>query len=166
MSDGTLSQELEGKPVIGMTDGNIVAKLEDVLIDPETCQIAALVTSRGGLLKREIKAILGTDVHVWGRDAVLVRRADVVVEEEQVPGIEKWLSVVHDLKGREVVDTCGVRIGVLGDVIIAPQGQIMGYDLSQVFVKGPVAYSRQVPAEATRSLGRDALIVDATQIEG
>ena len=51
------------------------------------------------------------------------------------------------------------------DVVIDERGQVIGYDLTAVFVEGPVAWSRQVPTEAVRSLSRDALLVDLAQVQ-
>ena len=164
MSDTHLAQELCGKPVISVTNGNIVARFEDVLIDPDTQQVAALVTSQGALSNHKTNVIPGRVVHVWGRDTILINRTDVLAQEDQLPGIEEWLSVSRHLKGRTVVSTEGTRIGQLYDVVIDTQGHIVGYDLTQVFVEGPLAHSMQVPAQAMRSLSRDVLIVDLTKI--
>ena len=164
MSDTHLAQGLRGKPVISVTNGNIVASFEDVLIDPETQQVTALVTAKDSLSNRAIKVIPSKVVQFWGRDTILINRTDVLAQEDQLPGIEKWLSVSRHLKGRTVVNIEGTRIGQLYDVVIDTQGQIVGYDLMQVFVEGPLAHSMQVPVEAMCSLSPDALIVDVTKI--
>ena len=114
---------------------------------------------------RGVKAILGAEVRVWGRDVVLTNRPDVVVGRDELPGIESWLSVARQIRGREVIGIDGTCIGVLGDVLLDEHGWVLGYELAQVFVEGPVAYSMQVQAKAARFLSRDALIVDMAQAE-
>ena len=165
MPSTSLTQELDGVPIISVTNGRIVAWLADVLVDPDTCQVAALVTSTAGPPALGVQAIPIGEVLVWGPDAVLVNRADVIIPGRHLPGSERWLSVAKQLKQCEVVGTDGTRIGELGDVVIDSRGQIVGYDLAQVFVEGPVAYSRQVPARATYALKRDRLVVDMAGIE-
>jgi uncharacterized protein YrrD len=168
MSDTCLSQELHGKPIVSVTNGRIIAKVLDVLMDPDRLQLAAVVTSKGGLLSREkdIQVIPSVEVQVWGRDVVLVSRSDVIVKKSELPGSEKWLSVTDRIKGHDVISTDGQRIGKLNDVVVDSRGQLVGYDLVQAFVfkGGPSAGLKQITAGATSSLGQDVLIVDATRI--
>jgi uncharacterized protein YrrD len=51
------SQELIGNPVIGISRGEMIAKVADVQIDPNILKAAVAITSRGSLLDREIEAI-------------------------------------------------------------------------------------------------------------
>ena len=165
MSTAYLSGELRGKPVINVCDGSVVARLEDVLIDPDTLQVAALVTWRNRVPNGKIRAIPDDEIRVWGRDAILTDRPDAGAQGDQFPGVETWLSASEDIEGRQVIGTDGVRIGIVEGVVIDAQGQVVGYDLRQVFIEGPVAYSMQVPARAVCSIGPDALIVDLTRVK-
>ena len=169
MSTTCLTQELQGKPVICVTDGAIVAKVLDVLVDPDALQVAAAITSKGGALKRqrEIEVIPASEVQVWGQDAVLVKGPDVIVKDSQLPGREKWLSASDQVKGHDVIGGDGTRIGQLNDVVVDVNGQFVGYDLTQPFVYGddPAQKIKQIPAGATSVLGRDVLIVEMTQIK-
>ncbi len=169
MSTTCLTQELQGKPVISVTDGSIIAKVLDVLVDPDALRVAAAITSKGSALKRqrEIEVIPADEVQVWGQDAVLVVRPDVIVKDSELPGRERWLSVSGQVKGHDVIGGDGTRIGQLNDVVIDVNGQFVGYDLAQPFVYGddPAQRMKQIPAEATSVLGQDVLIVVMTQIE-
>ncbi|GAB4535755.1 MAG: hypothetical protein Kow0063_20370 [Anaerolineae bacterium] len=168
MSDTCLSQALQGKPVVSVTNGKIIAKVLDVLMDPDSLQLAAVVTSKGGLLSREkdVEVIPSPEVQVWGQDVVLVSRPDVIVKKSELPGSEKWLSVTDRIKGHDVISTEGQRIGKLNDVVVDNRGQLVGYDLVQAFVfsGGPSAGLKRITARATSSLGQDVLILDAAQI--
>jgi len=162
MSTPFLSQGLKGKTVVSVSDGQIIAKVTDVLIDLEARQVAVLIVSKSGLFKRgATEAIPGKEVQVWGQDVILVSRPDVVISEDQLFGREKWLSVPAQIKGRTVVGTDGTRIGELQDLVIDAQGQVIAYELARVFVGGPVAESKRIAIELTSSLGPDVLIVDA-----
>jgi len=163
MSITYLTRELKGKTIVSITNGVVVGQIIDVLIDPNALKVAALVTSKGGLLKRgETEAIPADEVQVWGGDVILVSGPNVVVKEDQLPSLEKWLSASDRIKGYTVVSTDGARIGELNDVMLDSQGQIVAYDLGQVFVEGPVGESKRIAAELTHSLGPDVLIVDAS----
>lgn len=169
MSTTCLTQELQGKPIISVTNGAIIAKVLDVLVDPDALRVAAAVTSKGSALKRqrEIEVIPADEVQVWGQDAVLVKGPDVIVNDSQLPGREKWLSVSGQVKGHDVIGGDGTRVGQLNDVVIDVNGQFVAYDLAQPFVYGtdPTQKMKQVPAETTSVLGQDVLIVDMAQIQ-
>jgi uncharacterized protein YrrD len=169
MPSTCLTQELQGKPIISVTDGSIIAKVLDVLVDPDALRVAAAVTAKGGgLLKREVglDVIPSDEVQVWGRDVVLVKRPDAIVKDSELPGSQAWLSVSGQVKGRDVVGDDGTRVGQLNDVVIDVEGQFVGYDLAQPFVSGddPAQKMKQVPAEATSVLGQDVLILDMAQV--
>ncbi len=164
-----LSRELHGKSIVSVTNGQIIAKVEDVMLDPGALRVAALVTSESGLgrmlkFDRKTEAIPGSEVQVWGQDVVLVSRPDVITNIEELPGSDQWVSVSEKIKGRDVISADGTRIGQLNDVVIDLQGQLVGYDLGRVFVQGPPAQSKRIGVEATRSLGQDVLIVDMAEI--
>jgi uncharacterized protein YrrD len=167
MSEVRSSREFIGKPIISMTDGTSIGKVVDVMIDPSAAQVAAVVTSKGGLLTRggQVQAIPAGEVKVWGRDAVLVNRPDVIAKKDELSGSQEWLSVADEVKGRDVVSIDGTRIGQLNDIVLDLQGQLVAYDLAQVLVPGPLAESRRLAAESTRSFGRDVLIVDRIQTD-
>ena len=158
-----LSRELIGKPLISVTNGKRIAKVEGVLVDPEKLEVAGLVTSKGGLFKQEITVELGSKVEVWGEDALLVSDAEAPLSEDQVPDLGEWLSVSDRLKGREVVNAQGTRVGFLEDVLIDTRGRVVEYQLGQVFVEGEVTEAKRIPVERTRSLGQDVLVLEVAE---
>jgi uncharacterized protein YrrD len=159
MSDVYHGQDLIGKPIIDQTTGQIIADIADVLIDPNIAQVAALVTSKGNLFDRQIEAIPSHEVQVWGEDAILVGRTDVISKVEELAGSGKWLSVSDHVKGHEVVSSLGMRIGELNDVMINAEGQLVAYELDRVFIEGPLAESKRIPADIAQAFGQDVLIV-------
>ena len=159
MSTRIASQEFVGNPVIIIANGEMIAEIKDLLIDPSALKVAAAITSKGTLLSREVEAIPEEQVEVWGQDAVLVKQPDVIVNEEGLNDRDGWLSTSDDIRGYEVVAEDGTRIGTLADVILNTEGQIMGYEMAEVAVEGRVAVANWIDVKATRSLGPDVLIV-------
>lgn len=162
MAAVTLTASLKSMPVISITNGEILAKIENILINPNTRAVSALSFTKGGLLSRATQLIPAKEIRVWGEDVILVSGPDVFVPKENVSGYEDYLSVSDQLKGREVVSQDGKRIGILNDVLIDDQGQLVGYDLSKVFIEGAVAENKRISVEATHALGPDVLVVDQT----
>ena len=162
MASVTLTASLKGKPVVSLTNGEIIAKVETVLINPNTRAVAALSFTKGGLLSRATRLLPAEEIRVWGEDVILVSGPDIFVQEEDLTGYDEYLSVGDQLKGREVVSQDGKRIGILNDVLIDDEGHLVGYDLSKVLIEGPVADSKRISVEATHALGPDVLVVDQT----
>ena len=74
MSAIHLTQDLLGKPVISIVNGNVLARLQDVLVSPDMRQIAAAVTSDGGTAHRGLG---------YGLPKVLIEGA--IADSRQVP---------------------------------------------------------------------------------
>lgn len=159
--EGRLGDDITGKSLISAHGGEKLGEVSNILIDPDTLRVSALVISQGNIFNREDLIFPADDVQVWGKDVILIKQSGAGRREEEFPGREKWLNVSDDIKGRYVVSMDGTRIGQVNDVVIGPDGRILGYDLSQVFVEGPLAESKRIPVDATHSLGKDVLIVNA-----
>jgi uncharacterized protein YrrD len=164
MSTRITSQKLIGNPVIGITTGEMIAKIEDLQIDPNTLSAVAAITSKGTLLRREVEAIEAAQVEVWGQDAILVKKPDVIVKEGEQSGRDGWLSASDDIRGYEVVAEDGTRVGTLSDVVLDTEGQIMGYEMADVAIEGRVAVADWIDVKATRSLGPDVLLVKSEYV--
>ena len=159
-------RDLLGKPVVSVLTGNVLATLEDVLVAPNLRQVAAAIGCRSSVSGFQTRALPSQEILVWGRDVILTDRSDLGDRpggaDEQ---LLQWPGFFGRLKECKVISTGGTLIGILYDMVITDRGQIVGYDLSEVIVGGPIAYSRQVPAQACRLLRADALVVDASRIE-
>jgi uncharacterized protein YrrD len=157
------SRDLIGRLIVTVTHGEIVGKVKDVLIDPDRFEIAALVL-QGKMLRRESLVIPRSVVHVFGEDVVLVKSNETMPRDDTLQNVASLIAVSGQMKGRQIATEKGVRVGILNDVLVDEAGKVVGYDLSKVFVTGDVAESKQVPFQATRSVGPDLIIVDSEAI--
>jgi uncharacterized protein YrrD len=159
-----LSQEVKGFQVISVTNGEIIAEVQDVMIDLNNLQVAAVVTSKGNILKTKLELIVRDDVQVWGEDVILVSEPDVIHDEEELKGAGNWESSIEKVSGKKVIDTNGDQIGELNDVVIDSEAKILGYDLSSISLEGPVADTKRIHVNTTQAMGADALIIDTTKL--
>lgn len=158
------AHDLNGKTLVDINDGQRLGNISEVMIDPDGLRIAALVTSRGGLLNREDVAVPASAVQVWGKDVVLVSEHGQTFSTDD-PKYGGWIKLSDQIKGRYVVSTDGTRVGQVDDLLIDSDGRLAGYDLSQVFLEdSPLADHKRIPAEATSSFGKDVLIVDMDKV--
>ncbi|MGC9346557.1 MAG: PRC-barrel domain-containing protein [Anaerolineae bacterium] len=158
------AQAMKEMPIVSFSNGEIIAKVTDMLINPQSRSVSALLSTEGGLLSRTTKVIPATEIQVWGEDVVIVTGPDIFINKEELPCHEQCLSLVNQIKGREVVGQDGTRIGTLSDVLIDDEGRLVGYDLGKVDIEGPVAKSKRIGVEATYALGPDVLVVDESKL--
>jgi uncharacterized protein YrrD len=148
-----------GHEIISLKDGRKIAKIDDILVDPQKLCLAAVVTSKGRLLSRKVEAISAENIQVWGKDVLIVKQPDVIQLSDELSGYPTWLSVQDQLKGREVVSMNGERIGQVEGVFVVPDGHLSGLQLNKA-----VAGSKRIPIAAVHSLGKDILIVDLVKL--
>ncbi len=142
-----LGKDLEGKPIISVADGRILGRAKDVYVDPEINKLMGLFTGMEGVIRRRSQVIPSDDVVLYGIDVILVKDAEVIVNDKKLPEVKSWQRL-KDLQGREVVTPGGTKLGTVGDVILDETGQIVGLHLSRVHVKGPLAEQGSIPREA------------------
>lgn len=159
-----LAQDIKGFQIISNSNGQIIGRVEDLLVDMNTLQVAAIVTFTGNLLDSNIKAIPRKDIELWGEDVILTTGVEVIFEQNKLDDSGNWASVLNNIKGKDVLNTKGERIAVLNDVVIDSEGQIVGYDLSKVFIEGPVEKSKRIHRRTTHTMGADALIIDTENL--
>lgn len=149
-----LGKDLEGKPIVSVADGRILGRAKDIFVDPELSELVGLFTGMEGVIRRRTLVIPSVDVVLFGIDVILVRDADVIVNDQKLPEVKEWQRL-KQLQGREVVTSGGTKLGIVGDVILEATGNIVGLNLSRVFVKGPLADKGSVPREAIVEPRRD-----------
>ena len=153
------SRDLIGRLIITVTRGEIVGKVKDVLIDPEKWEIAALVLPSKAF-RKETNIIPRGVVHIFGRDVVLVKSNEAMPRDDTLEHVASLIAVSGEMKGRQIATEKGVRVGVLNDIVVDEAGKVVAYDLAKVYVKGPIAESKEIPFHATRSVGPDLIIID------
>jgi uncharacterized protein YrrD len=162
-----LGKDLIDKPVISITDGRLVGKVKDLYLNDKLESIVGLHLGSEGIFNRRSLAISRDRVTLLGIDAILVDSSEnVVVDEEQLEGSEGWLRR-QDVQGRGVDTTGGTKVGVIGEILINDQGDVLGFKLARVFVEGPMAKKQAVAREVVVDVGNvdGAMTIDLAQAE-
>jgi uncharacterized protein YrrD len=155
----TKLSDLKGKSILSTTNGERIGQVDDVLVDPQSMSISGLVFNVGGMFDREHHIIPADNVEKWGQDAILIGGGQTYIDKAEVPGYENWISTEDSLHGLSVVTTNGDRLGTISDVMVDSQGNLTSFRVSE----GQTAFggsSFEIPAQATRTLGKDVAIVD------
>jgi uncharacterized protein YrrD len=129
-------------------------------------QVAGVYLGSEGLLRRKEKVILRADVQVLGVDAWLVSSAAVVTPLKSIAEGQTF-TLVDNMRGREIQTDGGTRMGVVEDVILDLDLQVLGFQLGKVYVQGPLAQKKAIVRDAVLDPGgkNRAMIVDLVMAE-
>jgi uncharacterized protein YrrD len=161
-----LGKDLINKPIYSVDEGKLLGKVQDLYLDNAYEVLLGLYIGSQGLVRRKAELIRSGDVVVFGTDAVLVRSNDVITDDGALPAAKSW-SRREKLIGREADTPGGTRLGVIGDVIVDPNGRITGFALSRTYVEGPLAEKRVISRSVVTDTGQEdgRMTVDLAKLE-
>ncbi|MFL7839737.1 MAG: hypothetical protein ACK2U0_21570 [Candidatus Promineifilaceae bacterium] len=159
-------KDLDNKPIISVSDGQILGRTKDLYVNQDLTQLAGLYVGSEGVIRRTDKIIPTEYINLFGIDVILVKSPDVISTTKAVPESDKWRRL-SDLHGKEARTPGGTKLAAIDDVILDELGAISGFSLSRVFVSGPLADRPFIPREVVVDAFQsgDALLVDFPQLE-
>jgi len=142
-----LFSQAKGHKVVSTATAEQVGKVKDVVVDPTTHSVVALLlkkTDHGSVLR-------WSDLTGFGSDAATVASVDLLLEsDDQVDGLR---GKEHEVLGKRVLDTRGDELGEVKDLDIDPtSGAIISLVLER----------RSVPGAALVGVGSYAVVVGQT----
>ena len=160
------SKEQSNKPLISITDGKKLGEIKDLFLDQEMREVAAVFLGREGLISRKTLLIPRSAVQVYGIDVWLVSGSDTVTGPEGLSEVGT-LTLIGDLRGRELQTEGGTKIGVIDHVILDNEARVLGFGLGKVYAQGPLAERKMLAREAIMDLGdaKKPMTVNLAQAE-
>jgi len=160
-------KQVQGKPLISLTDGKKLGDIKDLLLDETISKLSGVYLSAEGLIKRKELAIPRESVQVMGVDAWLVTDSNVVAAPEDIPGYANFVAL-NTLRGREIHSEGGTRLAAIEDIIFDDDGDIVGFSLGKIFVQGTLAERKTIAREAISTVGgiSSAMTTDLAKAEG
>lgn len=161
-----LGKDLTGKPIISINDGRHLGSVKDLYINTDLYWLTGIHVGQEGLLKRKALVIHRDHVVVFGIDAMLVKKADVITDDKELPEAGEWQRL-DKLRGREVDTPGGTKVGTIGDIVLGEEGHISGFSLAKIFVEGPIAEKGFIHREALVDTGQTdgKMTVDLPKVE-
>lgn len=159
-------KDLIGKSIISINDGRLLGYVKDIYLNDTLDWITGIFLGNEGLLKRKARLIDRDQVVVFGIDAVLVKKDDVVTDDQNHEAVATWLRL-DKLRGRDIDTPGGTKVGSIGDIILGPEGNITGFVLAKVHVEGPIAREGQIPRAGLLDTGNldGVMTIDLARIE-
>jgi uncharacterized protein YrrD len=161
-----LGNDLDNKPIISVSDGQILGRTKDLYVNQDISQLAGLYLGTEGVIRRTDRIIPNDRIILFGIDVILVKDADVVTTTKATPESDDWHRLSR-LSGKEARTPGGTKLATIDDIMIDEQGAISGFSLSRVFVSGPLAENPVIPREVVVDAFQkeDALLVDFPKLE-
>jgi sporulation protein YlmC with PRC-barrel domain len=160
------TRELQGRMLIGLSDGRKLGEIKDFYLDGNAHTISAVFLGTEGLVNRRYFVVPQSRVQLMGIDAWLISGDNPTIELGELAGSQDMLAV-GDLQGRDIATDGGTKIGRVGDVFVDEKARVLGIALDKVYVQGPLAERQRIVRDAITNLGsKDApLIVDLSRAE-
>lgn len=159
-------KQIEGKPLISLTDGKKVGEVKDLYLDETLEQIAGVFVGSEGFLNPKEFAVDRASIQLIGIDAWLVQDAHVVHPPNEILNSARFVEL-HSLRGREIMSEGGTPIGSVDDVLIDPTGKVLGFVLGKIQVKGTLAERKTIARSAISTIGgkQSAMTANVAQAE-
>ncbi|MBI2941060.1 MAG: PRC-barrel domain-containing protein [Chloroflexi bacterium] len=147
-------------PVVSLADGLRIGIVRDILFDCAGRRIAAFIVAEAGWLK-DTQVIPMEQVRSYGRDALTVfnSQSKAIVPASSIRAISRLLHNGVCLTGLHMLTEGGDDLGTIEEIFIAPDGGMVGYEISAGIVRDTMHGRRFVPATEALTVGPDAAIV-------
>lgn len=145
-------KQAQNKPLIRLTDGKKIGEVKDLYLDEKLSKVAAVFLGTEGLIKRSSLAVAREAIQVMGIDAWLVKNSDAAVAPENIPESATFV-LLSDLRGREIVSEGGTHIGAVEDVMFDHDGDVLGFALGKIQIKGTLADRKAIARSAISTVG-------------
>jgi len=151
--------DLLGKMIVSYETGEKIDRVKDIVFDPNTNQLLALVVREGNWFS-PTRVVLFQDVRAIGINAVIITSSAAIIPANQVAEVQHVLAQPNILKGTQLLTTDGHDLGRIVDLYVDEEtGIIEGYEVSgSSFANTPSGHSF-IPAPQTLKVGRQVAFV-------
>lgn len=145
-------KQAQGKPLIRLTDGKKLGEVKDLYLDEKLNKVVGVFLGSEGLINRKSMAIARDAIQLMGIDAWLVKDPNAVIAPDNLPD-SATVVLLGDLRGREIVSEGGTHIGAVEDVLFDNDGDVLGFALNKIQVKGTLAERKAIARSALSTVG-------------
>jgi uncharacterized protein YrrD len=148
-----------GLKVVTLNEGKKLHRVEDIVYDPQSNQVRALVLDPGGWFQ-DAKVILMEDVYNIGHDAVVIASESLVKKASEIASrVANIAKHDHDLTRTRVITDTGTELGRISDILFDPKsGQVEEFEVSQGF-KNFQSGKKTVRVDHIITIGEDVTVV-------
>ncbi len=151
--------EVIGAKVFTIDEGEQVEDVDDVIYNPQTNRVEALLVSPSGIFS-EAKLILLKDARGVGKDAVLIQNKDIMKNSSDIPSnLASIATKGAYLTENRIISESGVDLGKVVDILFDSQsGKVEEFEVSQG-LRDVATGRKRVKVSDIITVGKDAVIV-------
>lgn len=146
--------------IISLQDGQELERVKDIIYDPYTNEIRALLIDKGGWFS-DAKVVLTKDIHSIGEDAVIIPSENHIKKASDVP--KRIASIAKDnqyLTKTNIITEQGKEIGFVTDIYFdSVTGQVSEIEVSQGLLKNIQSGTKRVKVADILTIGENTTIV-------
>jgi uncharacterized protein YrrD len=154
------ASKIKGLKVVTLDQGKVVDTINDIIYDPETNKVLALLVDPAGWFS-DAKVIMFEDIYNVGEDAVMIKDDSAVKSAGQVEAKVKQIanSDTYLSKGK-IVTVAGQELGRVTDIYFnSPDGQVTDFEVSEGALSDIQSGRKTVKISDIVTIGEDAIIV-------
>jgi uncharacterized protein YrrD len=158
--------DIVDRKIMTLKTGEFVEKVKDIIYDPQTNEVLALLISDGGWFS-DAKVIHYKDIHSIGEDAIVVENKEVIREAKEIQGrVNEIARKDTYLTATRIVTEQGEELGKVTDIFFDEQtGKVVEFQVSGGAVQDVREGKKRVRISDILTVGKDATIVKSYTVE-
>lgn len=150
--------ELLGLPVIDLSTGKQIGKVQDVVIDVLNYRMMGVLLCHAGWFHSG-RGIMLEDMKSIGSDSITIADEMVIFKQENLAAEQQTL-LNEGIIGKHLVTTGGKTLGTLSDIYVDTKtGLLTGYELSDSVIRDLLEGRRTMPLPAVQKIGEETVVV-------
>lgn len=153
------SRKFLSLPIVSLREGQHIGYVKNLVLDPRTKSVAALVIDPKGFFRDQRIIPFGKIISV-GDDAITIDRENHVDRSANIPEILTLLKENAEIIGTKIISETGKTLGIAMEYYVDPEsGTITQIELSGGRANGLLNGSAWLNSENILTIGQDAIIV-------
>ncbi|TDX46787.1 PRC-barrel domain-containing protein [Orenia marismortui] len=148
-------QSLIGLGVIDLENGEEIGEVVDVLFDHQGRKIEGFRIKRNKA--KEDYYIAYEELYSLGEDIIMIKDRNSISYLEE--GYQSLLTE-GEVIGNRVVSNQGDELGIVQDIVLNNNGELIAYELSDGLVQDILEGREMLAVDDTINYGKDAIIID------
>lgn len=152
------SKKFIGMPVISLEEGQRIGKIKELVINPTTKVVAALLIEQKGWFKDQ-KFIPYSKVCSVGNDAITVEQNSSVQKGTSLPEIMQLTKDKYIIVDCKVIAENGTVLGMTEEYFVdAISGEIVGLEISGSFINSFLSGRAFLDVALIRTIGKELIV--------
>ncbi|MGH2458012.1 MAG: PRC-barrel domain-containing protein [Chloroflexota bacterium] len=143
-----------GLPIISLAEGVRVGHVKDLVFDPDSRTVAALVVSEPSW-RHDAELVPIAKVRSFGRDAITMYDLAGLIQSRSTRDLYDLFVADVKLDGLLAMTEGGNYLGTVEEIMLGPRGEMIAYEISAGFTEDVHRGKCLLPANEALTVGHD-----------